>query len=149
MKRRRNKKGNKLTSRPIQKKLHQEYAPGIKKPKKLLRFLVVGVLNTFVGYTIYAACLFFGLHYSAAIGLATVLGVLFNFNSIGALVFNSKDKRKLPKFVAVYIFVYCINVISVGFLLFIGQPAWLGGLIMVLPLALISFYLNSRFVFRL
>lgn len=53
-------------------------------------FLLVGVMNAAFGYGCFAAFLYLGLHYSLALLLATILGVLFNFKSIGALVFGSK-----------------------------------------------------------
>ncbi|HCP78489.1 MAG: polysaccharide biosynthesis protein GtrA [Pusillimonas sp.] len=114
----------------------------------LVKFLAVGVLNTIFGYSIYLAGLWLGLHYSAAIATATLLGTLFNFKSIGFLVFQSKDNSRIYRFLCVYIAIYFLNVLGVGLLLLLDIEEWLGGLILILPLALFSFYLNSRFVFR-
>jgi putative flippase GtrA len=115
---------------------------------KLLKFLLVGVLNTAFGYSVFIICLWAGLHYSAAIAFATVLGTLFNFKSIGALVFRSHDNSRLFRFVGVYCVVYVVNVLGVGILLRFGVVEWLGGLILLLPLALLSYSLNSRYVFQ-
>lgn len=116
---------------------------------RLFKFLVVGVLNTAVGYSLYILSLWAGLHYAAALAVATVLGTLFNFKSIGRLVFSDGDHSKLPKFLLVYLIVYLVNVTGVGLLVRIGIAEWLSGLLLLLPLALLSYSLNSRLVFKL
>jgi putative flippase GtrA len=115
---------------------------------KLIKFFMVGALNTLFGYSVFLAFLWLGLHYSVAIAIATILGVLFNFKSIGFLVFQSKDNSRIYRFLFVYAIIYVLNVVGVGLLLLANIEEWLGGLILLLPLALLSFYLNSRFVFR-
>lgn len=114
---------------------------------RLLKFLLVGGLNTAFGYSVFVVGLWAGLHYSAAIAVATVLGTLFNFKSTGTLVFRSRDNSRLWRFVAVYGVVYALNVLGVAVLLRLGVPEWLGGLLLALPLAILSYGLNSRYVF--
>ena len=50
---------------------------------QFVKFLLVGALNTAFGYGIYALLIWFGLRPFLAVGLATVLAVLFNFQSTG------------------------------------------------------------------
>jgi len=109
--------------------------------------LLVGVLNTAVGYSLFLIALWAGLHYSAAIALATILGTLFNFKSTGVIVFQSHDHARLLRFVMVYGLVYAVNVVGVATLLQFGLQAWFAGLLLLLPLALLSYVLNSRYVF--
>ena len=45
--------------------------------------------------------------------------------------------------------IYAINVAGVGLLLKLGITEWLGGLILMLPLAILSYVMNSRYVFTL
>lgn len=120
----------------------------ISRNPRFFKFLLVGLLNTVVGYSIFLLGLWFGLHYSASIAVATVLGTLFNFKSTGSLVFQSRDNSLLYRFLGIYCLVYAVNVAGVGVLLWQGISEWLGGLILLLPLAILSFYLNSRFVFN-
>lgn len=115
---------------------------------RFIKFLLVGVLNTLVGYGIYVICLWIGLHYSISLAVATILGTLFNFKSFGALVFGSKDNSLVFRFIAVYCVAYVINVLGVGMLFHLGVAEWLGGMVLLLPLALLSYFLNGRFVFR-
>lgn len=114
---------------------------------RLLKFLIVGILNTAVGYTIFLIGLQIGLHYSIAIAIATVLGTLFNFKSTGAMVFRSHDNSRLFHFIIVYCVIYFLNVAGVATLLLFGLQEWLAGLLLLLPLALVSYFLNSRYVF--
>lgn len=116
--------------------------------KRFILFLMVGGLNTAFGYGAYAACLWLGMHYAVAGAVSTVLGVLFNFKSTGQLVFRSRDNGRLPHFMSVYVITYIVATLCVGGMLHLGIPAWLGGLLLILPCAMLSYLLNSRFVFR-
>ena len=68
--------------------------------EEFTKFIFVGVLNTIVGYSFYALFIYLGFDYKVSVFLATVLGVLFNFQTIGRLVFNRYNNRLLFKFVA-------------------------------------------------
>ncbi|MFK0386675.1 GtrA family protein [Agrobacterium sp. NPDC090273] len=114
---------------------------------RIVKFLIVGVINTIFGYTIYVGSLWIGLHYTTAVATSTILGILFNFKSIGAFVFESRDNALLLRFIGVYLFLYLVNISGVSFLVHFDVPAWLAGLLLLLPLAILSFLLNRRYVF--
>ncbi|QOF79247.1 GtrA family protein [Variovorax sp. 38R] len=114
---------------------------------QLLRFLVVGGLNTAVGYALFAVLSWAGLPYPLAIGLATIAGVAFNFQSTGRLVFGGAPLSLLWRFVAAYVLVYLINIGAVALLLRAGLNVYVANALVILPLALISFVLQRRFVF--
>lgn len=117
--------------------------------RQFIVFLLVGVLNTAFGYGVYALFIFLGLHYAAATFLSTVLGILFNFKTIGVIVFKSRNNRLLFRFFGVYGICYLINITCLKAMTLMGlSNMYLAGLILVLPLALLAFYLNKRFVFR-
>lgn len=110
-------------------------------------FLLVGVLNTIFGYSVYAAFLFIGMHYTAAAFLSTCIGVFFNFNTTGRIVFQNTKNTLLFKFILVYIIIYVTNIIFLSMLLSMGINPYIGGAITILPMALLGFFLNQRFVF--
>lgn len=114
---------------------------------RFLLFLLVGVLNTAFGYGCFALLVWLGVHYSAAALISTVLDVLFNFRTIGRLVFRSRENRLLWRFVGVYGVVYVGNLLGLRLGLLVGLDPYLSGAILLLPLALSSYYLQSRFVF--
>ena len=61
---------------------------------RLLRFFVVGAVNTFFSYLVYAALILIGAHYTLATLISTVLGVIFNFFTTGRIVFRSMDNKR-------------------------------------------------------
>ena len=73
-----------------------------------VKFILVGILNTAFGYGAFALLMYTGLHYSAAVVLSTIAGILFNFKTTGVLVFKNKDNSLIFKFIAVYTLV-CIT----------------------------------------
>ncbi|KUY94669.1 MULTISPECIES: GtrA family protein [Burkholderia] len=116
---------------------------------QLLRFLVVGGLNTLVGYSLFAVLTYAGLAYPVAIGLATVGGVLFNFQSVGRLVFDGAPRSRFWRFVGVYCVIYLLNLGGVRLLLGLDANIYIANALTLLPLSVIAFILNRRFVFNL
>jgi putative flippase GtrA len=116
--------------------------------KQFVTFLLVGVLNTFFGYSVYALFIFLGLHYSIAVLLSTCIGVLFNFNTIGKLVFKNSNNKLLIKFIGVYTLLYFLNVSVIKMLSHFSENYYLIGLVAVFPMAMLAFILNKLFVFR-
>ncbi|KUY47707.1 GtrA family protein [Burkholderia sp. RF2-non_BP3] len=116
---------------------------------QLLRFLVVGGLNTLVGYSLFAVLTYVGLAYPVAIGLATVGGVLFNFQSVGRLVFDGAPRSRFWRFVGVYCVIYLLNLGGVRLLLGLDANIYIANALTLLPLSVIAFILNRRFVFNL
>ncbi|VVE74119.1 hypothetical protein PAN31117_04851 [Pandoraea anapnoica] len=114
----------------------------------LIRFLCVGVINTAFGYGCFALLLWIGMHYAPALLLATIAGVLFNFKSIGILVFRSHDNRLIVRFVLSYCVVYVVNVSGVRLFMLAGIAPAVGGALLLLPMALLAYLLNKRFVFH-
>lgn len=112
-----------------------------------MRFLAVGLLNTVFGYSFFAIFLYAGMHYALALLLATVVGVFFNFKSTGVLVFKSHNNRFIFRFVAVYVFVYGVNVTLLKLLYVLGVGPYYGGAALIIPMALLAFLLNRKFVF--
>lgn len=116
--------------------------------KQAVRFLFTGALNTLVGYALYAFFLVCGFNYSISLGLATGIGVFFSFKTIGAIVFRAADNSLFLKFLAVYVCTFIANLFFIGTLIEQGFSAFLAGIIVIIPLAVVSFLLNKYLVFR-
>lgn len=120
---------------------------------RLLRFFIVGGVNTVFGYSAYAAFLFVGFHYAAAALLGTVVGVIFNFFTTGRFVFERvMHGGLLVRFVAVYAIVYAVNVAALTALqnIVVGPyrlGPYVSGIVLIVPIALLSYGLMRRFVF--
>lgn len=118
-------------------------------PEQFVTFLFVGVLNTLVGYLLYVFFVWVGCNYIFAPLFSTILGVLFNFKTIGVIVFKSHNNRLLGKFFGVYGIVYVCNVLGLKCLDRVGVTnMYIAGAILVLPLALLGFCLNKKWVFK-
>ena len=115
---------------------------------RLIRFFLVGGVNTLFGYGAYAGLLFIGLHYAWAALLGTIAGVIFNFFTTGRLVFDRSASGSLLRFVAVYAVVYVLNVAALWALEGFGLNPYVSGLILIVPMACVSYLLMRRFVFR-
>ena len=76
---------------------------------EIARFLAAGVVNTAFGFGLYAGLVLLGMPVAAALLLATVAGVFFNFFTFGALAFRRLDMRRLPRFLAAYGVIYVFN----------------------------------------
>ncbi len=114
---------------------------------RFVRFLLVGVVNTIFGYSAFALFSFIGLKYPIALALATIAGILFNFKTIGVIVFRSKDNSLIYKFFLVYSVTYVINVFALKWLGSYNLNHYVGQAILAFPVAIISFILNQAFVF--
>ena len=115
---------------------------------KFIRFIFVGILNTIFGYSLFALFIYFNIHYSLAVFLSTLLGVLFNFKTIGNLVFKSNDNSLIFRFILVYVLIYLLNITFLWLFKINGlENMYINGLLLLVPLALISFVLNNKFVF--
>ncbi len=116
--------------------------------KLFLMFLLTGVVNTAFGYSIFAIGIFIGLQSWLALMLSTVLGIIFNFKTIGILVFKSNDNTKFFKFLLAYAVLYCVSLLLVELCMRLGLSAYFSGFLALFPVAILSFYLNKIFVFH-
>ncbi|MCX9158360.1 GtrA family protein [Niveibacterium sp. 24ML] len=116
--------------------------------ERFARFLVVGAVNAAFGYGIYAALVFFGVDYKAALFISTCAGVAFNFKTTGSFVFANRQPSRIFRFVGVYVVTYLVNAAGVGFLARFGMGAYLAGALLILPVAILAFLLNRNFVFN-
>jgi putative flippase GtrA len=116
---------------------------------QFFRFIVVSGINTVFGLFVFSLLIFFGLHYTIAIFFSTIIGVLFNFQTIGRLVFANHDNSLIFKFILVYCFVYLFNAIGVGMLIHFYINTYIAGAVMVVPVGIFSFLLNKKLVFNL
>lgn len=116
---------------------------------RFVRFLLVGVLNTIFGYSIFAVLVLIGVHYAIAAFVSTVFGVLFNFKTTGRFVFSSRDNNMLIRFVGVYAISYVVGVLLLRASVAHSINVLIASAVLMLPMAFFSYTLNRLFVFRL
>jgi putative flippase GtrA len=115
---------------------------------QLLRFFVVGGLNTVFGFTVYSILILLHLHYVLAALLGQICGALFNFKTTGTIVFKNKDNRLIFRFFAVYLVTYLITIGLLKLFHVYHIGSLVAGAIIIVPIASLSFFLNKRFVFN-
>jgi putative flippase GtrA len=115
---------------------------------KQARFILVGGLNTVFGYCVFAGLTRLGWRDFAAVPAATAVAIAFNFMTYGKLVFESLDRRNLPRFVLGYAGLYACNVAGLRALARMGVGAYVAQAALVVPLAVLSYVINDRWVFR-
>jgi len=115
---------------------------------KFLRFLIIGVLNTIFGYSLYSIFVVSQIDPVIALGGATFVGALFNYLTTARYVFASSGYSKLPKFILSYAIIYLTNAGLLQFLLEIGfSPLWAQA-VLVPGIAVMSFLIFNYFVFN-
>ncbi|MBA4696294.1 MAG: GtrA family protein [Legionella sp.] len=115
--------------------------------KQFFLFILVGLLNTIVGFGFYVSFIALGLHYTGAVLLATCFGALFNFFSTGRVVFP-KQKGKFLIFALSYSVVYSLNVTMMKFYLLLGLNLFNAYLLSAPIVAIAGFLLMRMFVFK-
>jgi putative flippase GtrA len=115
---------------------------------QMLRYIVVGGLNTGFSYAIYAALVFAGLGYALANLLALMTGILISFKTQGRFVFNNSANRLLGRFILGWALIYLCTITLIGRIIAIGLDAYSAGALS-LPFSIgLSFVVQKFFVFR-
>lgn len=115
---------------------------------KIARFYLIGALNTLFGYCVFSAFLLFGFGNSISLLIATCSGIIFNFKTIGHLVFENKNNRVVGKFIALYILLYFINLILMNQINFLVDNLFISGAVSMLICSALSYLVNNYYIFR-
>ena len=108
--------------------------------RTLLRFLAVGVVNTAVGYGIYALAVLAGTPPQLALVLQFVLGALWNFQMHARLVFAVQGWSRLPAYIGAYLLIYAGNALALRLVLAQGIGA-LAAQLLILPFVVAASWL--------
>ena len=119
----------------------------IKKRKQGLLYIVIGVINTAFGYSLFAGLTYLHIPYRLALLIATVIGVTFNFFTYGKLVFNNTKKQLIVKFFVGYAILYFLNIGFLDILLKFIPNTYIAQLICIPLMAFLSYWINKTFVF--
>lgn len=116
--------------------------------RRSVRYLVVGALNTFLGYSIYCFSLYAGLSVTRASLAAIVFGVTISYLTQGLVVFGNATKAAFVRFVANWGIMYGVYVGVVALLQSAGLTPYIGGLVGGAATTLLSYFVLRDFVFR-
>jgi putative flippase GtrA len=113
-----------------------------------LRFLVAGGLNTLFGLGVYAVTVRAGLAVWLALLAGTLAGIAINFLTLGGYAFRDLSPQRLPRFVLGYAATYAVNLVAFRALHRHVVDPVACQVLLVGPVALFSYLVMSRFVFR-
>jgi putative flippase GtrA len=114
---------------------------------QFVRYLLVGGLNTGISYMVYAVLLYVGFNYILANLGAAMLGILFSFRTQGRLVFKNHDSRLIFRFATVWGLLFLVNIMLISTLIQVGLNAYWAGATALIPITLLSFFVQKFFVF--
>lgn len=116
---------------------------------EFIRFVLVGCLNTAFGVGVYCLMIWIGVPYWWATLAAHMLGVLFNFKTIGILVFRNSSNRLFLRFVSCYVLAYGLNVGIIWVLLHTtGLNDYWSGIVATPFVAVFSYFYQKMFVYK-
>lgn len=117
-------------------------------PRRFVKFLFVGAINTVFGYSTYALFVTLSFDPSSALLISYILSIFWNFKTTGSIVFKNKDNRLIFKFILSYIFTYYVNNYSLNFLIDnLHMNKYLAEAIVIMPVAVLSFIIFKTFIF--
>lgn len=114
---------------------------------QFLRFVMVGVLNTGFGYSVFALLVWLGAPYQLATAISTLAGIAFNFQTTGRLVFSGAPWPRLIRFAAVYSLIYVLNISGITLFLRLGVNVYIAYALLIPPLAVLTYFMHKKLVF--
>lgn len=118
---------------------------------KEVRFLIVGGINTVVGYAAFALFVSIGLQYLIANTLATVIGVINSYLWNRFFTFKSKGKAmgEIIRFSLVYATSYCISMLFLYLIVGrFGVNVYIAGALNIIITTTISWFGHKNFSFK-
>lgn len=115
---------------------------------QFLRFLVAGGVNTLFSFGVNIAAMLAGVPVWLSMLIGTVAGIVFNFFTHGGYAFRDLSARRLPRYLLGYAVVYGIALGAFHALQTVVPGPIECQFLLVVPVALLSYLIMSRFVFQ-
>jgi putative flippase GtrA len=119
-----------------------------KLDNQIIRYIIIGLSNTIIGYLFFALLIYLKIHYALACSISTVFSIVFNFKTTALIVFKNKNNLLIFRYLILWSVVYLFNLIGLSILNGFKINNYLSGIILLFPSALIGFTFNKFFVFK-
>ena len=119
--------------------------------KQFIKFVIVGVINTIVGYGSYSLLIYLNLNYIIANTISTIIGITNSYILNTKITFNeSKRDAKTPfKFVSVYFISYIVGTFNLTILIKrLSVNSYIAGLCNIFVTTIISYFGHKYFSFK-
>lgn len=115
---------------------------------RVFRFVLVGGINTLFGFTVFGVIAYLGGHTWQALLGGNIAGIVFNFLTIGGIVFRDLSPKRMVRFIAAYLGLFLLNLKAIELLTnAIQADRILAQALLTAPMAILSYLIMSRFVF--
>jgi|688.fasta_scaffold258371_2 putative flippase GtrA len=119
----------------------------ILREKIYIKFILVGILNTFVGYLIFIGFALTNINTTYVLFLSYVCGIIFSFNTYGNLVFNEMSTNSAIRFLLYNVFTYSINLQLIYLICpYTGRIIAMG--LLLIPISIINFFAHRYYIYR-
>ena len=118
---------------------------------QLIRFVIVGGINTVVGYGTFAIMIFVNIHYLAANMCSTIIGVACSYILNKYFTFRSRKKSimEICRFISVYLFSFALgNLVLLAAVECMNTTPYLAGGINLAATTIISWFGHKYFSFK-
>ena len=115
---------------------------------RFMRFIVIGVVNSVFGYSLFAFFLILRLRPEVALLMATIIGLIFNIYTTRRIVFQDQKQSKIFAFLAVYFFVYITNAVALRFLTYMSLSPLVSQFALLPVAAILTYILLQKIVYR-
>jgi putative flippase GtrA len=119
--------------------------------KTFIKFLLVGTLNTIVGYGLYTFLLYMNIYYLVALTASHIIATTHSYlwNKYFTFKSTNKAEKEMPRFILVYAFIYFLNLILLFiFVNILRVNPLVSQLTLLGVIALVSFSGQRLFTFR-
>jgi putative flippase GtrA len=114
---------------------------------RLVRFGMVGSVNTLVSYLVFAGLLRVGWHYAAATLVGSICGMVLGFRLHGRFVFRNPGRGRFLRFALFFVGLYGLS-IGIQALARMAMNGYLAGALAASITIPTSFLLNRNFVYH-
>jgi len=115
---------------------------------EIIRFLLVGILNTIVGYIVFSTLYFVLNSEIISLLLAYILGILFNYKTYSKYVFTSSDRQVFVNFIMIYLGIFLLNTVFLKiFINMIYFNPYISQFLLILIVTPILYLLQKKYVF--
>jgi putative flippase GtrA len=114
--------------------------------RQIWRYYQAGVINTLVGYGLFALFVRLGLNLYVAQIVSHLLGMAFNYFTYSRHVFRDAQATKL-RFVLAYAFNYLVSLASLWLASRIVHSPYLAGILSIIFASLLNYFVLRHLVF--
>ena len=111
---------------------------------RFVRFVLIGLVNTLVGYLIFVVFVVVGIPAQPALAAAFVLGVLWNYWTHARFVFGQGEVSRLPVYGLAYFGIWAFNALALAGAQRAGLHPLMAQAALAPVAAVLSFFLIAR-----